>query len=501
MFAFNFGASFASSFGPFIASSLGPYFASNLGPNIGPIIARANWIFFWYYAGSTISYIALMILAFCYSKRHTESAVVRDLALAHLPMPRVTIIAPAKNEEACILGAARAFLELDYPNLEVLFVDDESTDATFELLQKNYDLELDDSQIVSKLPHRPILSVWRSSRDPRLVLVRKLSAGFKGDATNAALEVASGEYALVTDTDSLLEKHAIRAMIGVVLEDPGTIAVGGTLHAVNGCDVTRGQLRGIHSPRGYFEFAQVIEYARAFFMSRLGWSFVNMTPNISGALGLFRTDVLRAVGGYANCLAEDMDMTFKIHRYILDNKLPSRIRFAPDAKVWTEVPPNYRYVASQRARWHNSLCDVLWRFRGMLFRPRYGRIGFVLLPWLWIYELLVPLVESMAWISILLAAMLGCLNWTLAPVILGGGYGLTIFSSILSIRQSERRYPRYPAPEKMKLILLSALEVFPFRFLHVFWRLRGQIDYFRGDRRWRPIPRLGFENADTKGAD
>ena len=75
------------------------------------MIARANWIFFWYYAGSTISYIALMILAICYIKRHTEYTVVRNLALSRLLIPRVTIIAPAKNEEACILGAARAFLE------------------------------------------------------------------------------------------------------------------------------------------------------------------------------------------------------------------------------------------------------------------------------------------------------------------------------------------------------------------------------------------------------
>jgi cellulose synthase/poly-beta-1,6-N-acetylglucosamine synthase-like glycosyltransferase len=475
---------------------------TSFASSLGPVIARANWVFFWYYAGSTISYIALMILAFCYSKRHSEYAVVRNVALGHLFMPRVTIIVPAKNEEACILGAARSFLATDYPNLEVLFVDDQSTDATFGMLQTNYRLEPAETPVVWRLPHRRILSVWRSASDPRLVVVRKLSAGFKGDATNAGLEIASGEYTVVTDADSLPEKHAVRRMISVVLEDPATIAVGGNLHAVNGCDVARGQLRAIHSPRHYFEVAQVIEYARAFFMSRLGWSFLNMTPNISGALGLFRTDVLRAVGGYANVLAEDMDMTLKIHRYILDNHLPSRIRFAPDAKVWTEVPPNYRYVASQRARWHNSLCDVLWRFRSMLLRPRYGRIGFVLLPWLWIYELFVPLVEVVAWISVALAAFLGCLNWTLAPVILGGGYGLTIFLSILSIRQSERRYPRYPARDKMRLILQSALEVFPFRFLHVWWRLRGQIDYFRGDRRWEAIPRLGFEHAEyRKGGD
>ena len=478
------------------------YLTRSASSFVGHIIASANWVFFWYYAGSTASYITLMILAWWYSKRHGEQTCSRDLALAHLFLPRVTVIAPAKNEEACILGAARSFLAMDYPSLELLFVDDGSTDATFELLRETYQLELDDRPVRSTLPHRPILSVWRSCNDPRLVVVRKLSAGFKGDATNAALEIASGEYALVTDTDSLPERQAVRRMISVVLEDSSTIAVGGNLHAVNGCDVSGGRLRAIHSPHRYFEFAQVVEYSRAFFMSRLGFSFLNMTPNISGALGLFRTDVLRAVGGYANVLAEDLDMTLKIHRYILGNRLPYRIRFAPDAKVWTEVPPSYRYVASQRARWHNSLCDVLWRFRSMLFRPRYGRIGFVLLPWLWIYELLVPLVESVAWITILLAALLGCLNWKIAPVILGGGYVLTILLSVLSIRQSEWRYPRYTPPDRMKLILQSALEIFPFRFMHIFWRLRGQINYFRGDRRWRPIPRLGFEKAEyPKGAD
>jgi len=464
------------------------------------MIARANWIFFWYYAGSTISYIALMVFAWLYSRRYGEEACVRNLALAHLPLPRVTLIAPAKNEEACILGAAESFLALDYPNLEVVFVDDESTDATFELLREAYRLEFDERPVKSTLPHRPVLSVWRSTDDRRLIVVRKLSAGFKGDATNAALEIASGEYTVVTDTDSVPEKQAVRRMVSVVLADSSVIAVGGNLHAVNGCNVSQGRL-SVRSPRHYFEIAQVVEYSRAFFMSRLGFSLFKMTPNISGALGLFRTDVLRAVGGYANVLAEDMDMTFKVHRYILDKRLPSRICFAPDAKVWTEVPPSYRYVASQRARWHNSLCDVLWRFRGMLFRPKYGRIGWVLLPWLWIYELLIPLVESVAWATIALAAGCGCLNWKLAPVILGGGYGLTIFLSVISIRQSERRYPRYSPPDRVKLILLSALEIFPFRFMHVWWRLRGQINYFRGDRSWRPIPRLGFEHAAyRKGA-
>jgi cellulose synthase/poly-beta-1,6-N-acetylglucosamine synthase-like glycosyltransferase len=437
-----------------------------------------------------------MVLAYRYSTRHLDKVRIRKLDPLRQCMPRVSVIAPAKNEQACILGAAQSLLSLDYPDLEVLFVDDESTDLTFELLGSAYQLRQDDSPVVSTLPHRQILSVWRSASDPRLVVVRKLSAGFKGDATNAALEVASGTYALVTDTDGILEREAVMRMVSVVEQDPTTVAVGGNLHIVNGCGVVRGQLQAIRSPRHYFETMQVIEYARAFFMSRLGWSFLNMTPNISGALGLFRTDILRAVGGYRNVLAEDMDMTFKIHRHIRDNNAANRIRFAPDAKAWTEVPPDYGSVASQRARWHNSLCDVLWTFRSMLFRPRYGRIGFILLPWFWIYELISPVVELVGWISIGLAAILGCLNWPLAGYVIGAGYGFTVVLSVLSILQSEGQYPRYAAWDKKKLILQTLLEVFPFRILYMFWRLRGQIQYLRGDRRWQPITRVGFDRAE-----
>jgi cellulose synthase/poly-beta-1,6-N-acetylglucosamine synthase-like glycosyltransferase len=473
------------------------HFASN---PVQLIISRFNWLFLWYYAGSTLSYGALMMLAYLYDKRHLREVRGRNFDALRQSMPRVTIIAPARNEQSCILGAARSFLSLDYPDLEVLFVDDESTDLTFELLRTTYQLHRDHAQVLPTLPHKPILSVWRSASDPRLVVVRKASAGFKGDATNAALEIASGEYVVVTDTDGLLEQDAVLRMVAVVLEHPTTVAVGGNLHIVNGCGVVRGRLQAIRHPRHYFETMQLIEYARAFFMSRLGWSFLNMTSNISGGLGFFRMDILRAVGGYRNVLAEDMDMTLKVHQHILDNHTANQIRFAPDAKAWTEVPPDYRSVASQKARWHNSLCDVLWSFRSMLFRPRYGRIGFVLLPWLWIYELIAPIVELLGWISIGLAAVLRCLNWQVAALIIGGGYMFTVILSVLAILQSEGQYPRYSSSDKTKLFFQTVLELFPFRFLYIYWRLRGQVQYFRGDRRWQPVARVGFERTGYQKA-
>jgi cellulose synthase/poly-beta-1,6-N-acetylglucosamine synthase-like glycosyltransferase len=210
---------------------------------------------------------------------------------------------------------------------------------------------------------------------------------------------------------------------------------------------------------------------------------------------LFRTDILRAVGGYRNVLAEDMDMTLRIHRHILDNRLSNQIRFAPDAKVWTEVPRDYKSVASQRVRWHNSLCDVLWSFRSMLWQPRYGRIGFILLPWLWTYEWIAPFVELLGWSSIGLAAIAHCLHWP-AALVIGGGYVFTMVLSVLAILHGEGKYPRYSLANKTNLILQTVLEIFPYRFLYVYWRLRGQVQYFRGDRRWPTVARIGFDGTE-----
>jgi cellulose synthase/poly-beta-1,6-N-acetylglucosamine synthase-like glycosyltransferase len=231
-------------------------------------------------------------------------------------------------------------------------------------------------------------------------------------------------------------------------------------------------------------------------MSRLGWSFLNMTPIISGALGLYRVDVLRAVGGFRNVFAEDMDMTFRVHRYIRDRKAGGRIGFAPDAKAWTEVPPDLRSVGSQRSRWHNSVCDTLWTFRSMLFRPRYGRVGFILLPWFWIYELGSPFIELLGWTYILISAVLGLLNWPLALTLLGAGYVFAVNLSVLSLQRSETAYPRYSLADRKRLLLQSLCEVFPLRFLYIYWQLRGQVQYFRGDQRWQRVTRVGFDQTD-----
>src|SRR5579864_6475920 len=112
------------------------HFDSN---TVGPFIDRMNWVFFWYYAGSTLSYVALMFFAYRYMKRHHEKVEMANHETPARSLPSVTIVAPAKNEQACILGAAKSLLSINYPNLEVVFVDDGSMDSTFDLLSQAYE--------------------------------------------------------------------------------------------------------------------------------------------------------------------------------------------------------------------------------------------------------------------------------------------------------------------------------------------------------------------------
>ena len=125
-----------------------------------------------------------------------------------------------------------------------------------------------------------------------------------------------------------------------ILEDPKrVVAVGGIVRVLNGSEVEGGQLRRVRLPRKSIEAIQVIEYLRAFLIGREAWAQGNMLMIISGAFGLFRTDLVRAVGGYrARSIGEDFDLVARLHRHLLEKGADYEIRFVPDPMCWTEVP-------------------------------------------------------------------------------------------------------------------------------------------------------------------
>ncbi len=407
---------------------------------------------------------------------------------------------PAHNEEKSICVALRNLLDLDYPELEVIAINDGSKDRTLDAVQQEFGLRPVRAVYVPQATSAPVRGLYRSNSDPRLIVVDKESGGSKADAVNAGLNAATSPYVCVVDADSVLERDALLRIMLPVLTDPKrVVCVGGIVRVLNGSEIEGGHMRRVRLPRKSIEVIQVVEYLRAFLIGREAWARGNMLMIISGAFGLFRTDLVRAVGGYrSRAIGEDFDLVARLHRHLQERGADYSIQFVPDPVCWTEVPSDLKSLGRQRARWQKGLLDVLWPNKDMLFRPRYGRIGCLALPYLWLFELFAPVIELGGIVTIALAAWLGVLSREFFVQFLLFGYAFATVISIGSVLQEELTYRRYNDWQDVaRLVSYCFLEHCPYRQLHMIWRLQGLWQYLRGDLAWRPLNRQGLHSAGT----
>lgn len=468
------------------------------------LLKISNGALFFYYLVSNLIYFVLLVVALMSSRAHHQhlaSLRLERMKLSPLTPP-ITLIVPAHNEEGSILASLLSLLHLDYPELEIVVVNDGSTDATLSKLIREYRLEPARRPYLAQLSSAPVHRVYRSTHEPRLVVVDKDSIGSKADAVNAGLNMATSPYTCVVDADSLLEPDALLRIMVKILEDPKrVIAAGGIVRVLNGCELTRGKIQRVRLPRSPVAILQVIEYLRAFLIGREAWARGNMQTIISGAFGLFQREAVMRAGGYrASAIGEDFDLVARLHRLMLEEGKEYRINFVPDPVCWTEVPPTVRSLARQRARWQKGLIDVLWKNRDVLFRRKYGRVGAVALPYLWIFELFAPVIEVSGIATIVLAAFLGVLSRTFFIEFMVYGYLFAAMISVGAVLQEEITYRRYNDwRDVARLICFCFLEQFPYRQMYLLWRLQGMWEYLRGDMEWRALDRIGMETATPRG--
>ena len=164
--------------------------------------------------------------------------------------PRLSVIAPAFNEEAAIAESVRGLLTLHYPNLEVVIVNDGSSDATLAVLKREfalYGVHPDPEPLVE---HAPIRGIYRSHRLDQLVVVDKLNGG-KSDAMNAGLNAASGELVCYVDADTVIEPDALLRMVQPYIEREDVVACGGTIRIANGSVVRSGRVVERRAPHRF----------------------------------------------------------------------------------------------------------------------------------------------------------------------------------------------------------------------------------------------------------
>ncbi|HEV8384045.1 MAG TPA: glycosyltransferase [Candidatus Acidoferrales bacterium] len=469
------------------------------------LLKLVNNTLFFYYVLSNIAYLCLLLVAIWSSMAHQRrlgNIRLERMKLSPL-MPPISVLVPARNEEKCVVDSARSLLQLDYPELELIVINDGSTDGTLDALRQNFQLLETDMLYVPEVACKPVRGVYMSQIEPRLLVVDKEPGGSKADAINAGLNAASSPYVCVVDGDSILERDALlRIMLPMISDPKRVVAAGGLVRALNGSLVENGRMKEVRLPRGPVEVIQVVEYLRAFLIGREGWAYFNSLVIISGAFGIFRRDLLREIGGYRPAaIGEDIDVVTRMHRHLREKGADYRIAFVPDPVCWTEVPPDYRSLARQRARWQKGLLDVLWLNRDMLFAPGYGRLGFIALPYQWVFELVAPVIEIAGLISILTAAIFGALSRQFFVEFLIFGYAFATMISIGSVLLEEITYRRYNRwLDMVRLVIYCLFEHFPYRQFHMLWRLRGMWEFFHGDVKWGALQRAGFGTAEARQA-
>lgn len=414
--------------------------------------------------------------------------------------PPVTILVPAHNEGPTIVESVRALLGLRYPRLEAIVINDGSTDETLSELIHSFSLRRVDLVYDPLLPTHSIRGIYLSNVDPRVVVIDKVQGG-KSEALNAGLNLCRTPWVCSVDADSILQEDALLRAMRPAIEDSRVVASGGIVRIANGCRIGGGRVLRAALPSDKLAVYQVIEYLRGFLQGRLGWNALNGLLIISGAFGLFRTDALRAVGGYSSAtVAEDMEVVLRIHRHFRERGEPFRVVFVPDAVCWTEAPTRAAALRRQRRRWQRGLAEILSLYKKQFFRPRMGVMGFLALPY-FALELAAPVVEIFGFLFVPLAWWLGWLSHYYFVLYLTLAFLLGIMLAVWGVLIEEFCFGRYTSwRDLVRLLGFALTEHVGYHQMVLWWRLGGLYDYLRGRREWGEQARAGFRRPAAAGA-
>jgi biofilm PGA synthesis N-glycosyltransferase PgaC len=422
----------------------------------------------------------------------------RDI-LAAPSAPSISIIAPAYNESKTIVENVRSLLNIHYVNFEVIIVNDGSKDQTLQMMIDEYMLEPVPFAFEQKLESKAIRAVYKS-RVPslsKLTVVDKMNGG-KADALNAGINVSKYDLFAAIDVDCILEYESLLKMVKPFMEqteEENVIAVGGVVRIVNSCEVREGKIIRVNLPRNIVPRVQVLEYIRAFLLGRMAWSRLNGLILISGAFGMFDKKVAVAVGGYNHkTVGEDMELVIRMRRFMEERRQGYRVVYLPDPLCWTEAPSNFKILGKQRNRWTRGTAETLWIHKKLIFNPRYHFLGMISMPFWFLFEWLAPIIETTAFLYLIMMAFLGILNLELFITLFFLIYAFAIMYSTAAILFEELSFHQYKKKRDILRLLSTAL-IEPI-FIHpitVYYAIRGNLDLLTGVKNWGEMKRKGFE--------
>ncbi|HEY8661780.1 MAG TPA: glycosyltransferase [Hanamia sp.] len=318
--------------------------------------------------------IAMAILASIQKRREAKfgSTVFPAFLLAgKKEYPMVSIIVPAYNEEVNAIRTVNSLLAQDYPELEIIFVDDGSTDETF-------------------------LKVSEYFKTNTKVQVYTKSNGGKASALNFGIQKSNAEYVVCIDADTQLKTDAVTLLMKK-FDNENVAAVAGNVKVGNEVNmITRWQS---------------IEYITSQNFDRRAFDLLNCITVVPGAIGAFNKDAILIAGGFTtDTLAEDCDLTMRLLRngFIVRN--------CTAAISYTEAPETFRQFLRQRFRWTFGVMQSFWKHRDTVFNPKYKNFGMIAMPNILIYQIILPILAPLADIILVLSLLAASFGIVVASI-------------------------------------------------------------------------------------
>ena len=311
-----------------------------------------NWILIYVFLSAIFLAIGrIVLIGILAVRQHGENKKMIKLRGDDIPLPPVSIIVPAYNEEVNAVATIQSLLKTEYPSFEIIFVDDGSKDKTFEVVTAAY-------------------------ADNPLVKILTKPNGGKASALNFGITHAQSDFVVCIDADTQLKTDAIYHLMTYFTDDE-IGAVAGTVKVGNETNIiTRWQS---------------IEYITAQNMDRRAFDLINSITVVPGAIGAFRKSAIFKAGGFTyDTLAEDCDLTMRILKqgYIIKN--------CAEAIAYTEAPETVNMLLKQRFRWSFGVIQSFWKNRDALFNKKYKFFGMVGMPNILIFQIILPLFSPLA---------------------------------------------------------------------------------------------------------
>jgi len=416
----------------------------------------------------------ILFLSTFFSVLHLLSAhrFKNEKILYNVPQRGISVIIPCYNEAPILKYTIEGVLNIEYSNMEVIFINDGSTDDTFEVLDNLLDLHIWNEKADISLSTK-VREIYKSSKHPFIYVIDKYNSG-KADSLNIGVAFARKEIIVTMDGDCVLEKSAL-ANMNVIFDDEDVIAAGGVVHIMQMFKLNRRPSRIV--------VMQALDYIKGFYIYKASLAYNKALNIISGAFGAFRKSVIDEIGGFKKGLGEDIDITIRLQEYAQKNN--KKVIYNTNSICYTECPETLIGLIRQRVRWQKGFMDAILNNSSFLIKNLLkNHVCFFMI------------VDAL--LSNSLATIVFIVNYILLLFKLFHGYPIHMFayyvttivfnimSSIIAITEAKKNVTDLKA---IPLYLAIIYDLAFFQFLKVYFYLAGAIMYCFNNKKWYKVMR------------